>query len=110
MLGIGIQWILTRTGHGATTHVESGGFIRSREGLAHPDIQFHFLPGVVNDHGRVNPDRHSFQVNIFLQVMEKKSSPKYIYFEFFCKTSVARSVFCSLCFTRGTQNLKSGLN
>ena len=28
----------------ATTHVESGGFCRSRPGVEHPDIMFHFVP------------------------------------------------------------------
>ena len=31
-------------GSGATAHLESGGFIRSRAGVSHPDIQIHFVP------------------------------------------------------------------
>ena len=59
---IGIQWLTTHTGLGASSHLESGGFIRSREGLRHPDIQFHFLPSAVIDHGRIVVDREAFQV------------------------------------------------
>ena len=73
MLPIGIQWILFKTGLGATSHLEAGGFIRSKEGLPHPDIQFHFLPGAVHDHGRVNPDRHSFQVNILFIILSMEN-------------------------------------
>lgn len=42
--------------------MESGGFIRSRPGVAHPDIQFHFLPSQVIDHGRVASKIEAFQV------------------------------------------------
>ena len=59
---IGIQWLTSHTGLGASSHLESGGFIRSREGLRHPDIQFHFLPSAVIDHGRIVVDREAFQV------------------------------------------------
>ena len=38
-LKIGIEWILNRTGLGATNHFESVGFIRSDKGVPYPDIQ-----------------------------------------------------------------------
>ena len=62
MARIGLQWLTSHTGLGASSHLEAGGFIRSQEGLKHPDIQFHFLPSAVHDHGRVDPDRHAYQV------------------------------------------------
>jgi len=58
---IGSQWFMTRTGDCATNSLETGGFIRSREGVPHPDIQIHFLPFAVKDHGRVFPDGHAYQ-------------------------------------------------
>ncbi|KAL4233993.1 hypothetical protein ACF0H5_005648 [Mactra antiquata] len=64
MVRIGLQWFLTQTGWGATAHLESGGFIRSRPGVEHPDLQIHFLPSVVNDHGRKTGDCHAFQFHI----------------------------------------------
>ncbi|KAK3085801.1 hypothetical protein FSP39_008859 [Pinctada imbricata] len=64
MIKIGMEWFIKQTGDGATAHLESGGFIRSRPGVDHPDIQFHFLPSTVNDHGRVMGDRHAFQVHV----------------------------------------------
>ncbi|CAI5767274.1 choline dehydrogenase, mitochondrial [Podarcis lilfordi] len=48
MVKIGLEWFWKCTGDGATAHLESGGFIRSRPGVSHPDIQFHFLPSQVH--------------------------------------------------------------
>ena len=59
----GAQWFLNNTGAGATTHLEAGAFIRSRPGVEHPDIQYHFLPSVVIDHGSELGDCHAFQVH-----------------------------------------------
>ena len=64
MIRIGLQWFLTATGDGATAHLETGGFIRSRPGVEHPDIQIHFLPSVVKDHGREMGDCHAYQMHI----------------------------------------------
>ncbi|XP_067095176.1 choline dehydrogenase, mitochondrial [Osmerus mordax] len=64
MVQIGLEWLLKFTGYGATAHLESGGFIRSRGGVAHPDIQFHFLPSQVIDHGRVASKIEAYQVHV----------------------------------------------
>ena len=64
MIKIGLQWFLTATGDGATAHLETGGFLRSRAGVEHPDIQIHFLPSVVLDHGRKMGDCHAYQMHI----------------------------------------------
>ncbi|XP_071485276.1 choline dehydrogenase, mitochondrial-like [Diadema antillarum] len=64
MIRIGLQWFLFQTGLAASPHLEAGGFIRSRPGVEHPDIQFHFLPSVVNDHGREPGTCHAFQVHV----------------------------------------------
>jgi choline dehydrogenase len=61
---VGIEWFLFRTGLGASAHLEAGAFIRSEAGVKHPDIQYHFLPSVVNDHGRVPSTCHSFQAHV----------------------------------------------
>lgn len=54
---------LRPAGDGATAHLETGGFIRSQPGIPHPDIQFHFLPSQVIDHGRVPTQQEAFQVS-----------------------------------------------
>jgi choline dehydrogenase len=63
-LRIGAQWMLTKTGLGATNHFESCGFIRSRAGVAAPDIQYHFLPAAIRYDGRAAFDGHGFQVHV----------------------------------------------
>ncbi len=63
-LRVGIEWLLFRTGLGASSHLEAGGFIRSDASATHPDLQFHFLPSLVIDHGRVPSDRHAFQAHV----------------------------------------------
>ncbi|KAJ8370849.1 hypothetical protein SKAU_G00108770 [Synaphobranchus kaupii] len=64
MIKIGLEWLLKYTGYGATAHLESGGFIRTRPGVTHPDIQFHFLPSQVIDHGRVSSKLEAYQVHV----------------------------------------------
>ena len=50
-LRIGLEWILLKRGLGATSHFEAGAFIRSRAGVEHPDLQYHFLPIAMNYDG-----------------------------------------------------------
>ena len=47
-----IKYILAKTGMFTSTVAEAGGFIRSRNDIDVPDIQLHFAPGMVVDHGR----------------------------------------------------------
>ena len=59
----GARWFLTGGGDCGSAHLESGAFVRSGLGASHPDIQFHFLPSVVNDHGRELWPGHAFQAH-----------------------------------------------
>ncbi|WP_342246465.1 choline dehydrogenase [Pseudomonas sp. OTU5201] len=61
---IGIEWLATRRGLGATNHFESGGHIRSRAGIVYPDIQFHFLPLAISYDGQTLAEGHGFQVHV----------------------------------------------
>ncbi len=63
-LKIGLQWLLTGTGLGATNHFESGGFIRSEAGVKHPDLQYHFLPMAVRYDGNAPATGHGFQAHV----------------------------------------------
>ncbi|XP_036593649.1 choline dehydrogenase, mitochondrial isoform X1 [Trichosurus vulpecula] len=63
-MAIGLEWLWKFSGWGATAHLETGGFIRSRPGVPHPDIQFHFLPSQVIDHGRVPSQQEAYQVHV----------------------------------------------
>jgi len=63
-LKIGMEWLLFRTGLGATNHFESGGFIRSEPGVRHPDLQYHFLPMAVRYDGKSPATCHGFQAHV----------------------------------------------
>ncbi|HEY5701144.1 MAG TPA: choline dehydrogenase [Gammaproteobacteria bacterium] len=63
-LFIGLRWMLFSTGDGATSHFEAGGFIRSRPGVAHPDLQYHFLPIAINYDGKSPAGGHGFQAHV----------------------------------------------
>jgi len=60
---IGLQW-LARRGPGATNHFEAGGFIRSNDGVAYPNLMFHFLPIAVRYDGSVPEGGHGYQVHV----------------------------------------------
>lgn len=64
MIRIGLEWFLRQTGDGATNHFETGAFIRSEPGIEHPNVQYHFLASIINDHGRVSGDRHAYQAHV----------------------------------------------
>lgn len=64
MVKAGLQWFTTSTGVASTSHLESGGFVRSRADVPHPDIQFHFLPSVISDHGQKPAPCHAYQVHV----------------------------------------------
>jgi choline dehydrogenase len=61
---IGLEWLLFKTGLGATNHFESCGFIRSRPGIPYPDIQYHFLPVAVRYDGNSMASEHGFQAHV----------------------------------------------
>jgi choline dehydrogenase len=61
---IGLQWLLLKTGLGATNHFESCGFIRSRAGIEYPDIQYHFLPAAMRYDGKAAFAGDGFQVHV----------------------------------------------
>ncbi len=60
----GAQWLVNRSGLGASNHFESAGFIRSRAGVDYPDIQFHFLPIAVRYDGKAAAEGHGYQVHV----------------------------------------------
>ena len=60
---VGAQWLLTRTGLGASNQFESCAFIRSDKGVDYPDIQYHFLPIAVRYDGKAAAEGHGFQAH-----------------------------------------------
>ena len=66
MVKAGIQWFLNKSGPCATSFLEAGGFCKSSADKEYPNIQFHFFPAFVIDHGNVDPDRHGYQLHASL--------------------------------------------
>ncbi|MBT7717965.1 MAG: choline dehydrogenase [Halieaceae bacterium] len=61
---VGAQWLFTRTGLGASNQFETGGFIRSKAGVEHPDLQYHFFPMAVRYDGQSPNNGHGFQAHV----------------------------------------------
>ncbi|MFH8136088.1 choline dehydrogenase [Pantoea osteomyelitidis] len=61
---IGAEWLFNGSGLGASNHFEAGGFIRSREEFAWPNIQYHFLPVAINYNGSNAVEAHGFQCHV----------------------------------------------
>ncbi len=61
---IGFQWLFFRGGVGATNHFEAGGFIRSNDEVAYPNLMFHFLPIAIRYDGSSPARGHGYQVHI----------------------------------------------
>lgn len=50
-----LRYFYDRKSPFASNIAEGGGFVRTREGLNRPDIQFHFIPAYFSDHGFHRP-------------------------------------------------------
>ena len=51
-------------GPGATNHFEGGGFARSNDEVAYPNLMFHFLPIAVRYDGSAPAGDHGYQVHV----------------------------------------------
>ena len=61
---IGAEWLFFRGGVGASNHFEAGGFIRSNEEVAYPNLMFHFLPIAIRYDGSQPAAEHGYQVHL----------------------------------------------
>ncbi len=61
---IGAEWLLLRSGPGATNHFEAGGFARSNDEAPYPNLMFHFLPLAIRYDGSAPAGGHGYQVHI----------------------------------------------
>ena len=73
---IGAQWLFGRTGPAATNHFEGGGFVRSNEDVAYPNLMFHFLPVAVRYDGQKAEAKHGYQVHIGPMYSDARGSLK----------------------------------
>jgi choline dehydrogenase len=61
---VGVEWLLQKTGLGASNQFESCGFVRSSDAVDYPDIQYHFLPLAVRYDGKAAAQGHGFQAHV----------------------------------------------
>ena len=75
---IGAQWLFFRSGLGATNHFEAGGFVRSNDEVAYPNLMFHFLPVAVRYDGSAPAGDHGYQVHIGPMYSDARGSVKIV--------------------------------
>jgi len=73
---IGANWLVFRSGPGATNHFEGGGFARSNEDVDYPNLMFHFLPIAIRYDGSVPAGGHGYQVHIGPMYSDARGSVK----------------------------------
>jgi choline dehydrogenase len=73
---IGLEWLTTRGGPAATNHFEAGGFVRSNEDVAYPNLMFHFLPIAVRYDGTSIGAEHGYQVHVGPMYSDARGSVK----------------------------------
>jgi len=57
----GLKWFLLKKGMLTYSHLEVGGFVKTSDKYKHPNIQLHFFPSLVINHGLTNPSFDGFQ-------------------------------------------------
>ena len=73
---IGFQWLFFRKGPAATNHFEAGGFIRSNNEVAYPNLMFHFLPLAIRYDGSSPGGGHGYQVHVGPMYSNSRGSVK----------------------------------
>ena len=73
---IGLNWLLLRSGPGATNHFEGGGFACSNEDVKYPNLMFHFLPIAIRYDGSAPAGGHGYQVHIGPMYSDARGSVK----------------------------------
>ena len=75
---IGAEWLFFRSGLGATNHFEAGGFVRSNDEVAYPNLMFHFLPVAIRYDGSAPAGGHGYQVHIGPMYSDARGSVKIV--------------------------------
>ena len=73
---IGARWLFLRSGPGATNHFEAGGFVRSNDDVAYPNLMFHFLPLAIRYDGSAPQSGHGYQVHVGPMTSDARGSVK----------------------------------
>jgi choline dehydrogenase len=75
---VGARWLFGRTGPGATNHFEGGGFARSNDAVAYPNLMFHFLPIAIRYDGSAPAGGHGYQVHIGPMYSDSRGSVRIV--------------------------------
>ena len=59
----GMQWFMFKSGPCSQSFLEAGGFAKSSPERKVANIQFHFFPSFVINHGLKDPDSHGYQLH-----------------------------------------------
>ena len=73
---IGFDWLFRKRGPGMSNHFESGGFVRSNDEVAYPNLMFHFLPIAVRYDGSAPAGAHGYQVHVGPMYSNSRGSVK----------------------------------
>lgn len=63
-LKVGLQYLLTGKGPGRQNGLEAGAFLKSRPDLDRPDLQFHFVLAIMQDHAKVAVKQDGFTMHV----------------------------------------------
>ena len=63
-LATGLSYLLFKQGNGRQQMLESGAFLRSRPDLDRPDLQFHTVLAIMQDHGRTRIEKDGFTFHV----------------------------------------------
>ena len=70
-----LMWLF-RKGPGATNHFEGGGFVRSNDDVAYPNLMIHFLPIAMRYDGSSPARGHGYQIHIGPMYSDARGSVK----------------------------------
>jgi choline dehydrogenase len=73
---VALQWLLRHRGPGASNHFEAGGFVRSNQDVAYPNLMLHFLPIAIRYDGSKPAGGHGYQVHIGPMLSDARGSVK----------------------------------
>lgn len=61
--GVGLQYLMNKTGAGADNFLQAGAFLKSRTGLEQPDLQLHLVNAIMMDHGKHEAHKDGYTVH-----------------------------------------------
>ncbi|CAN5345240.1 hypothetical protein BH09PSE4_BH09PSE4_19180 [soil metagenome] len=59
-----VRWLRTREGPMTTPYAEAGGFLKVDPASPTPDVQLHFVPAALEDHGRAKIKAHGYSCHV----------------------------------------------